>query len=108
MTDSEKLDFLVFQFGNLNDNVTELRADMATLKTDVANLKTDVAELKTDVANMKLEMTRMNGEINGLKAGQKSIRMDIKEVKDKLEATYQIALEAWGNSMENRVLLTQS
>lgn len=100
MTDSQKIDLILTE-------LTGLKGDVHELKEDVSSLKEDVSGLNEDVSSIKSEMARMNGEINGLKSGQLLIRRDIKDMKNKLENTYQLALEAWGNSIENRELLTQ-
>lgn len=107
MTDSQKIDLILTELTGLKEDVSELKSDVSELKSDVSGLKEDVSGLKEDVSSIKLEMARMNGEINGLKSGQLLIRRDIKDMKNKLENTYQLALEAWGNSIENRELLTQ-
>ena len=51
-------------------------------------------------------MEGMQGDIAALKNGQKEIRKDVKKLTQKVEDTYQIALEAWGLSNENRAQLT--
>ena len=48
----------------------------------------------------------MQGDIAALKDGQTKIRMDLKVLDQRMDDTYQLALEAWGTSIENRVLIT--
>ena len=43
--------------------------------------------------------------MSALKAGQLEIRKDMKELDRKITDTYNLALDAWGTSMENRVWL---
>ena len=107
MTDSQKLDLILAELTGLKENGNSLKEEVTSLREDVTSLREDVNTLKEDVNTLKLETARMNGEINGLKNGQLLIRRDIKDMKNKLENTYQLALEAWGNSIENRELLTQ-
>lgn len=92
MTDSEKLDLLL--------------VGMEGMQGDIHELKNDVAELRTDVDTLKVTVEGMQGDIAALKNGQKEIRKDVKKLTQKVEDTYQIALEAWGLSMENRAQLT--
>lgn len=56
MTDSEKLDLLLEQFGVMRSDITGLKTDVSVLKTDVADLKTDVADLKIDVTGIKMHL----------------------------------------------------
>lgn len=93
MTDSQKLDLLLDKVGNMDENIQDL--------------KSDVVELKSDVSNLYDITAKMQGEINGLKNGQHEIRKNLKKMADMLEDTYNVALDAWGQSCENRVLLTQ-
>lgn len=86
MTDSQKLDLILSE-------ITDMKGHMSHMDGEINGLKDEIA--------------RMNGEINGLKNGQRQIRMDVRNVANRLEDTYHLALEAWGNSIENRELLTQ-
>lgn len=52
-------------------------------------------------------MDKMESEISALKAGQSEIRKDIRELDKKISDTYEIALNAWGTSAENRNWLSQ-
>ncbi len=45
---------------------------------------------------------RIDSEASSLKAGQLDIRKELKEVDKKVTATYDLALDAWGSSVENR------
>lgn len=81
MTDSEKLDFLI-------DEMKEMKTDMATMKADMADMKADMTELK-------LRVTR-------LESGQSEMKLELLRIDRKISDTYNLALDAWGNSVENR------
>ena len=78
MTDSEKLDLLLVGMEGMQGTISD----------------------------MQVTMEGMQGDIAALKNGQKEIRKDVKKLTQKVEDTYQIALEAWGLSIENRAQLT--
>lgn len=104
MTDSQKLDLILSE-------LTDMKGEINGFKTEVFGeingLKDETARMNGEINGFKDEMARMNGEINGLKNGQYSIRKDLRNISNRLEDTYQLALEAWGNTIENRELLTQ-
>lgn len=47
-------------------------------------------------------LEKITSEVSALKAGQLSVRKELREVKHKVSDTYDLALEAWGQSTENR------
>ena len=56
--------------------------------------------------NNRLE--RVESETSALRAGQRDIRKDLREINAKVNETYDIALDAFGTSMENRTWLEKS
>lgn len=51
---------------------------------------------------MDNRLDKLESEISSVKANQLEMRKEVKEVKSKLDDTYELALEAWGTSTENR------
>ena len=47
-------------------------------------------------------LDKVESEISSLKSGQLEIRKELREVNRKTSDTYDLALEAWGKSTENR------
>lgn len=64
-----------------------------------------VNSLKDDVKEVNRRLDKMESEISALKAGQADIRKDIKKVDKRVSDTYELALDAWGKSTENRMWL---
>lgn len=52
--------------------------------------------------NMDVRFDKLESEMSGLRAGQISIRKELKEVHHKVADAYDLALDAWGKSTENR------
>ena len=55
--------------------------------------------------NMDNRLDKIESEVSALKAGQRELKRDIREMKDKVNDTYYLALDAWGQSTENRYWL---
>ena len=53
-------------------------------------------------------LDRLESETSALRAGQRDIRKDLREINAKVNETYDIALDAFGTSMENRTWLEKS
>lgn len=70
----------------------------------------DVIDRKFDerFAPINNRLERIESETSALRAGQREIRKDLKAVNTKVSDTYDIALEAFGTSMENRTWLENS
>ena len=50
-------------------------------------------------------LDNLESNVNALRTGQIETRKEIKEVSIKVSQTYDIALDAWGQSTENRELI---
>ena len=62
----------------------------------IANLMNQVIQ----PINNRLD--KIESEVSALKQGQLDIRKEIKQVDKRVSDTYNLALEAWGTSTENR------
>jgi len=47
-------------------------------------------------------LDKLDSEVMALRAGQIGIRTEIKEINQKISDTYELALDTWGKSTENR------
>ena len=54
---------------------------------------------------VEIRLDKLESDVSGLKVGQAEIRKDLKIVDQKVSDTYQLALDAWGTSIENRTWL---
>lgn len=50
-------------------------------------------------------LDKIESDISSLKVGQRDLKKEMRQVKDKVSDTYDLALEAWGQSTENRAWL---
>lgn len=69
----------------------------------IANLFDTKMDQKLQPINNRLE--KLESEVSGLRTGQIAMRKELKEVHHKVSDTYELALDAWGKSTENRTWL---
>jgi len=79
--------------------------------SDIMDKKFDerLTPINTRLDNMDTRLEKLEADTSALKAGQNKIvekqrelRQDIKRLDDKIANTYDLALDAWGTSTENR------
>ncbi|MDE6761811.1 MAG: hypothetical protein K2J90_14220 [Lachnospiraceae bacterium] len=77
------------------------------------NTRLDNMDSRLDSVDSRLE--KLEADTSALKAGQnriiekqRELRKDIKRLDDKVADTYQLALDAWGTSTENRKWLEET
>ena len=73
----------------------------------IASLMDNKLDEKLNPINNRLDsmdnrLDKLESEVSALKAGQIELKKEMRETKDKVSATYELALEAWGQSTENR------
>jgi len=81
------------------------RLDKVDSRLDGVENRLDRVENRLDKVENRLD--KVESEISALKVGQKELSKELRKVKDKVNATYEIALDAWGQSTENRVWLEE-
>jgi len=62
--------------------------------------------LEGRVKEMDLRLEHVESDVSSLKVGQLQLGSKLKEVSDKVDATYQLALENWGQIEESKARLT--
>lgn len=63
--------------------------------------------MDTHLNQMNNRLEKVESQVSALRAGQIELRKEIKEVDIKVALTYQLALDAWGTSTENRKWLEE-
>ena len=61
-----------------------------------------VNNLESDMKAANNRLDKIDSEVSSLRAGQIEIRKEIKQVDKRVSDTYNLALDAWGTSAENR------
>lgn len=78
---------------------------MALTDKDIQAIQTLLLPMYGRLDRVDIRLDKLDSEVSSLRAGQLEIRKDIKNVDRKVSDTYNLALEAWGTSTENRVWL---
>jgi len=89
----------------------EVRLDSMEGRLDRVEVRLDGVEVRLDKMEGRLDkmegrLDKLESEVSALHVGQLEMKKDIKQMDKKVSDTYQLALEAWGQSTENRVWLS--
>ena len=69
----------------------------------IANLMNQATEpINNRLDKVENRLDKVESQVSALRAGQMELRKELKEVNIKVSKTYDLALEAWGTSIENR------
>ncbi len=76
----------------------------------IANLLDSKMDQKLQPINDRLDamdnrLDKLESEVSSLRTGQIAMRKELKEVHHTVADTYDLALDAWGRSTENRTWL---
>ena len=94
----QRLQPINFELGKMNN-----RLDTMDRRLDTMDRRLDAMDNRLDTMENRIE--KIESEISSIKTSQIEFRNELKEVKYKVSETYELALEAWGTSKENRVWL---
>ena len=73
-----------------------------------AKFEEKFAPINDRLSNIELRLDRVESEVSAVKSNQIDMRNELKEVDIKVSATYELALDAWGTSTENRHVIEKS
>ncbi len=109
MTDNELLQAM----SNMLDKKFDEKLTPINSRLDNMDSRLDNMDSRLDSMSSRLE--KLEADTSALKAGQnriiekqRELRKDIKQLDDKVADTYQLALDAWGTSTENRKWLEET
>ncbi|HJA92230.1 MAG TPA: hypothetical protein H9717_03800 [Candidatus Eisenbergiella merdipullorum] len=84
----------------------DARFDAIGRRLDEMDARFDAIEKRQD--RMELRLEKVESDVSALRLGQLEIHKELKRVSARVEDAYNLALEAWGKSTENRNLLEAS
>ena len=85
---------------NLIDTSLDVKLDQ---KLQPVHNRLDKIENRLDKVEGRLD--KVESEVSSLNSGQLELKKGSREILKKVSETYELALEAWGKSTENRVWL---
>lgn len=93
----------------VNRRLDSLEVCMGSLETRMGGLETrmDGLEVRMDrledgQKKLELRQEKLESEVSALKQGQIDVRRKLETLTQKVDRTYDMALDAWGKSTENR------
>ena len=103
-----RLDGMDARFDAIGRRLDEMdaRFDAIGRRLDEMDARFDAIEKRQD--RMELRLEKVESDVSALRLGQLEIHKELKRVSARVEDAYNLALEAWGKSTENRNLLEAS
>lgn len=80
---------------------------LEVLDTRMENIEHRMDDLDLRMGSVETRLDKLESDTASLKTGQLSLRRDIKILDQKVQDTYELALDAWGKSTENRMLIQE-
>ena len=104
--DLQAIQILLQPINGRLDKVDE-RLDRMDERFDGIDKRLDGIDERLDGVEGRLDklenrVDKLDSEVSALKSGQLEIRKDLKALDRKISDTYELALDAWGQSTENR------
>ncbi len=81
MTDVEKIDMILSQ---------------------MQGMKSELQDMKSELQSMKRDMQEVNCKVGRLEIGQNEIKKELIFMDRRIGDVYNLALDAWGQGVENR------
>ena len=79
-----------------------------SMETRFDSMETRLDSMETRFDSMENRLDKIESEVSALKVGQREFNKELRRIKDKVSNTYDLALEVWGQSTENRTWLEES
>ncbi len=90
------------EFAVINQRLekVELRLEKIEQHLAVVDQRLDKVEQRLDKVELRLD--KVESEVSSLKAGQLQMHQEIKNISRKVDATYELALDNWGQIVESK------
>ena len=87
---------------------TELKTELAPINNRLDSLEGRFDSLEGRFDSLEMKVDKLEADVSALKSGQKHIRQELKRIDNKVSDTYDLALDAWGTSTENRTWIEET
>lgn len=91
-----------------NEDLQAIASLLQPIHTRLDNMDTRFDNMETRLDSMENRFDKIESEVSALKVGQREFNKELRRIKDKVSNTYDLALEVWGQSTENRTWLEES
>lgn len=104
---NNRLDGIVTRLDGMGTRLDGMDTRLDGMDTRLDGIDTRLGEMDNRLNKMNNRLEKVESQVSALRAGQIDIRKEIKEVDIKVALNYQLALDAWGTSVENRKWLEE-
>lgn len=105
---NSRFDRIESDISELKAGQAEIRGELTEVKGDMVEVKEELTEVKEELIEVKKDVAKVKGDMVEVKEDVTKVKGDMVEVKRKVSYTYQLALDAWGTSTENRTWLEKN
>ncbi len=95
MTENEKLDLILA-------GMQDMKAGMQDMKAGMQDMKAEMQDMKAEMQDMKNDVREIRQKVNRLEVAQADIKRELFRIDRKISDTYNLALDAWGQGVENK------
>lgn len=88
--------------GLMDQKLQPINNRLDNMDTRLDSMDTRLDNMDTRLDKMDSRLDKLELEVGSLKVGQISLKKELREVNHKVSDTYELALDAWGTSTENR------
>jgi len=103
-----KLQPVYCRLDSLEDRLGKVEGRLEGLEDRLGKVEDRLEKVEGRLEKVENRLDKLESEMSGIKIGQAEIRNNMEELNRKISDTYQLALDAWGTSVENRNWLKQS
>ncbi len=91
----------------LTNNDIQTLANLIDTKLDqkLQPINNELDNINSRLDKMDIRLDKIESEVSAIQANQIEFNKELKELDRKVSDTYELALEAWGTSTENRMWL---
>lgn len=86
----------------INSRLDGIDSHLDRIDSRLAGTDSRLAGIDSRLDRIDIRLDRLESDVSALKAGHIAMRNDIRNLEIKVDQTYQLALDAWGKSTENR------
>lgn len=84
------------------DHQQLLEALSSMMDSKLEPVKDEIGRIKGEMITISSHLEKLDSQVSALRNGQIETKNEIEDISVKVSETYEIAINAWGQSSENR------
>ncbi len=101
----QKLQPINNELDNINSRLDKMDSRLDGMDSRLDGMDSRLDKMDSRLDKMDIRLDKIESEVSALHANQIEFNKELKKLDRKVSDTYELALEAWGTSTENRVWL---